>query len=269
MLTNSQVLFSAGETHSDAQDPNHVHRLQGTNLWLLEHTLNGGAKVDLGEKEYHATRGHIFLYKPKIKQSYIWDGTNQAWHHQWIAFSMPREWDDILSWPEPSPGFFALNIKDEKLIDRFNRLFAEVEFVLRSSFPRKQYFATNIIEQILLWADTVNPNMHYMQLDTRIRETMNYINEHFAEPLTLSSLARMVHLSPSRFAHLFSEQLGQSPISYLEGKRIERAREKLVMTSQSISTIAYSVGFSSPSYFSKVLKKTLGMSPRELRQHSS
>ena len=100
---------------------------------------------------------------------------------------------------------------------------------------------------------------------TQIRPAINYIDAHFDQPITLAEIARASHLSVSRLAHLFKEQMGVTPIDYVTGVRIERAKELLLGTDQSCTEICFQAGYSNQSYFTRTFKALVGMTPRQFR----
>ena len=92
---------------------------------------------------------------------------------------------------------------------------------------------------------------------------MDYINEHYAEPLTLKKISE-VHLS-----HCFKKDAGLSPMQYMMQRRIGEAQSKLIETSQPIQDIGEELGFASSAHFSKMVKKYVGITPKEYRNHFS
>ena len=98
-----------------------------------------------------------------------------------------------------------------------------------------------------------------------IQQATRFINIHFAEPLTLSDVARSVHLSESYFSSLFKKGCGASFREYLNAVRVDEARRLLDLNQQSVTEIALAVGFDSQSYFSKVFRAVTGASPKEYR----
>jgi AraC-like DNA-binding protein len=101
---------------------------------------------------------------------------------------------------------------------------------------------------------------------TSIRDTVAYIREHHSEPITVELLAKLSHMSESNFYTVFKQQMGTSPIAYLNHTRLSLAAERLIETTQSIRLISASVGISDALYFSKLFKKTYGISPKEYRR---
>ena len=129
-------------------------------------------------------------------------------------------------------------------------------------------FCGNYLEETLLWCDTQNPFSQGSGSDARIGEVVTYMMKNFAEPLSAETLAAKSHLSLSRFAHLFQETTGMSPLRYLESLRIWKAQELLIGTSKSIKEISQEIGFHDPLYFSKVFRRNVHLSPRQFRQDS-
>ncbi len=100
---------------------------------------------------------------------------------------------------------------------------------------------------------------------TQIRPAINYIDANYDKPITLAEVARASHLSVSRLAHLFKEQMGITPIDYVTGVRIERAKELLLGTDQSCTEICFQAGYNNQSYFTRTFKSLVGMTPRQFR----
>jgi two-component system response regulator YesN len=100
---------------------------------------------------------------------------------------------------------------------------------------------------------------------TQIRPAIDYIHAHYDEPIALTEIAKASHLSISRLAHLFKEQMGITPIDYVTGVRIERAKELLLGTDQSCTEICFEAGYTNHSYFTRTFKTLVGMTPRQFR----
>ncbi len=99
-----------------------------------------------------------------------------------------------------------------------------------------------------------------------VRQAMAYIHEHYAEPISRTSLAQYVAFSEDYLTHCFRKELGVTPITYLNRFRVSRARQLLLETTKSITEIALDVGFSDSGYFSRVFRREVGMSPEAYRQ---
>jgi AraC family transcriptional regulator len=93
------------------------------------------------------------------------------------------------------------------------------------------------------------------------RVVATYIEEHLAEPISLATLARLVHLSPYHFCRTFKQSFGIPPHRYHTSRRIERAKQMLLKPSFSVTDIGLTVGFSETSSFTAAFRKATGLTP--------
>lgn len=98
-----------------------------------------------------------------------------------------------------------------------------------------------------------------------VRKSINYMNSHMQEKITLDDLTRAAGLSQGRFSHLFHEETGMSPMAYLQAKKIKTAKNMLLYTEYTVSEISNILCFSNESHFIKVFKKSTGISPGKYR----
>jgi len=94
----------------------------------------------------------------------------------------------------------------------------------------------------------------------------NYIDIHYASPITLDLLANETYLDKFYLIHVFKKQYDISPINYLIEKRIEESINLLENTNYSVSNISSIVGFNSQSYYSQIFKRKTGLTPAEHRK---
>jgi signal transduction histidine kinase/DNA-binding LacI/PurR family transcriptional regulator/AraC-like DNA-binding protein/response regulator of citrate/malate metabolism len=99
-----------------------------------------------------------------------------------------------------------------------------------------------------------------------IRKAMAYIHEHYAEPVSRQAVADHVGMSSSHFARCFRQEVGVTPIAYLNRYRVNQAKELLSAGDMTVTEIAMAVGFSDSSYFSKVFRREVGVSPSDYRR---
>ncbi|MFD0307352.1 helix-turn-helix domain-containing protein [Streptomyces sp. NPDC127119] len=102
-------------------------------------------------------------------------------------------------------------------------------------------------------------------VDARIRRAEARIAADPGAPHTVDTLAAGVSLSPSRFAHLFTQQLGQSPMRALLAARLLHAARLLEATDLPVERVAVAAGFTSPFHFSRVFRQRYGAPPGAYR----
>lgn len=100
-----------------------------------------------------------------------------------------------------------------------------------------------------------------------IREARRYIAEHYRESgISLEQVAEAVGFNPSYFSQLFKRETGSGFLEYLTEIRIERAKELLRTTNDTIASIASEVGYSDTKYFTHLFRRIAGVKPSEFRK---
>lgn len=103
-----------------------------------------------------------------------------------------------------------------------------------------------------------------------VGKARQFIADSYASPeISLNAVAAHVHVSPSHFSTIFSQETGSTFIEFLTDTRLNRAMELLKSSSFRSSEIAYQVGYKDPHYFSYIFKAKTRMTPTEFRQGKS
>jgi len=98
-----------------------------------------------------------------------------------------------------------------------------------------------------------------------IQQVRHYIDEYYAEGITLNQLAQLVSLSPYYLLRVFHAEVGMPPYTYLESVRIRHA-QKLIEAGWPLAQVASEIGFSSQSHMTHHFKKIIGVTPGQYSQ---
>ena len=99
----------------------------------------------------------------------------------------------------------------------------------------------------------------------KLMRAIEYIQDQLETDLTVSGIARTVHMSPYHFTRLFKQSTGQSPYRYVVQTRVKKAKELLMSGKLSIIEIAHRLGFADQSHLTRHLKQTFGLTPKMLQ----
>lgn len=137
--------------------------------------------------------------------------------------------------------------------------------------PLEQFHVKSLFYQFvyeLLWqihnrrVPTIKPDL--------IAQMKYYMQEHYAEPITMDLLAELMDTSPRHLSRLFKRQTGHSPIDFVIQIRMNKAKELLLATNATLQEIAKAVGYPDGYYLAKMFKKYMGIAPIRYReQHAS
>jgi AraC family transcriptional regulator of arabinose operon len=99
----------------------------------------------------------------------------------------------------------------------------------------------------------------------RVEQMMQWIERHYTEPLRLEVLATELHMSPYHISHQFKETTGTSLSEYIKARRLRQACMLLTLSELSVATIGEKIGIESTSYFCKIFKDKMGITPHQYR----
>ncbi|MEX3102499.1 MULTISPECIES: helix-turn-helix domain-containing protein [unclassified Streptomyces] len=256
-----------------------VNRPSGSDSWLILWTTGGAGLVVQGRTELPVAAGDFVLLAPGVPQRYAVRPGAPAWRFWWAHCQVRPSW---LPWIRPydaGDGVHTTGPVPEVLRGRVESAFrrmlddarwtggepvrpAEEVAVAHSAVARE--LALCALEEAVLLA-AAPPSPVPPGADERIRRAQTLIAADPGAPHTVASLAEAVALSPSRFAHLFTEQLGMSPMRALREARLRHAARLLESTGLTAERVAAASGFASAFHFSRAFRGRYGVPPGEYR----
>lgn len=112
-------------------------------------------------------------------------------------------------------------------------------------------------------------NAGFQTTQARLRLMLEYIYEHYTEKIRLADIASAAKVSKSEALRCFKEGADTSPVDYLIQFRLNKARELLQTTTNTVTEIAATVGFENVGYFGRMFKKAFGTTPQNLRKQGA
>lgn len=101
--------------------------------------------------------------------------------------------------------------------------------------------------------------------EERLKKMLTYIHQEYENELSLEDIAKAAGVSKRECLRCFQEEIHITPFSYLKDYRLQMACIALKNTENTVTAIAQNCGFNSSSYFGKVFRKSMGMTPYEFR----
>ncbi|WP_198120859.1 AraC family transcriptional regulator [Massilia rhizosphaerae] len=163
---------------------------------------------------------------------------------------------------EADPPAITVERADEAMLEVFVRL---VRLLDR---PRDLPVLGRLLKQELLYHLVTAPGGATMsrgavggQRERAVGEAIHWIRTHYNEPLSIDALARTVHMSPSVLHRRFKAATVMSPLQYQKQVRLLEARKMLMSGDVEAASVAYEVGYESPSQFSREYRRLFGAPP--------
>ena len=101
--------------------------------------------------------------------------------------------------------------------------------------------------------------------DDRIQKVLSYIRKNIYKTIDIDSLAAISCLSKDHFIRLFKKEINNTPLQYINQKKIEKAQLILITDSMPVKNISYLLAYEDHSYFNRLFKKLTGVTPQQYR----
>lgn len=263
-----------------------ARRAGGASSWLLTWTLAGSGRIRQGGVEVLARPGDLVVLGADVDHEYGVAPDADRWTFWWVHFQPRTPWHGWLRSAELGGRVFLVRSVPAAVRGRIDEAFRRMHADARwsgvgappplSALPAvpamavptaARELATGRVEEILLLATAAGgagerPGEEY---DERVKRAEAILAADPAAPHTVRSLAGEVALSPSRFAHLFTEETGRTPMQALRDVRLRHAATLLEATNLAVGQVATACGFVSAFHFSRVFRARFGTSPRAFR----
>lgn len=228
----------------------------GSGCFINSGVLHGGWEAVSGAGRMHATVFHPRLVGGSM-DSVFWQGYVQPLladaSRRWVCFDPKVPWQrEALAAVEEAWQACAAEPPGYEFAIR--RALSTIVFLLSQNCPpvRKA------------------PSEKSLRDARRMKDMLQYIQEHYSEPLSAADIARSAAVSESECLRCFRSTIGVPPTQYLKQYRVQRAAELLASTVWSAAEVGARCGFPDASYFAKAFRQLKGRTPSEYRrEHAS
>ena len=207
--------------------------------------------------------GDIFLLFPGEWHSYHPSST-KGWKSYWIGFKGKNINDRVKAgFLSPEKPIYHVGYSNEIIA-----LYEEAYKTAQEEAAFVQQTLAGIVNHLIGKMYSLERNI-ILGKDSKHVDIINRarlrIRESLEDTLTIQDLAQELGVSYSSFRKLFKEHTGFAPALYQQNLKLQRAKELLSTTNESIKEIAYRLNFESPDYFSAKFKNQTGMKPSDFR----
>ena len=226
---------------------------------IFHYVRSGKGFLMLDDKRYDIGENQGFVIPINCKAYYEADG-DDPWHYAWIHIDGPRavELFKQAGITHDNPVFTAKE-DAHMLYDIIDDIYYNSDNELYCCARVYDFFNCLIKTSSNTTQTVVNQKLTY------IKSAINYIQLRYSEPIGVEEIATACGLNRSYLTRLFKDATGYTPQLYLMTFRMKKASELLLESSETISNIAFMVGYSDTFTFSKAFKRCKGVSPKEYR----
>jgi two-component system response regulator YesN len=142
--------------------------------------------------------------------------------------------------------------------------------LMEFSSAERMKASSTIQDSIQAWeshlAETAKVKWMIKSVSKEVAYAVQYIHQNFDQDISLKEISEFVQLSPNYLSLLFKKEMNCNLIEFLTNYRVEKAKELMLNTSLKTYEIAENVGISDSAYFSRIFKKSTGVSPIDFRK---
>ena len=221
--------------------------------------LQGSYTERLGRRREEC-RAHSLIFKPPGEEHA--DDYGQAGAHSLVVEVTPRKLTAIKVFSQALDEVF--HAQSDALSALAIRIYKEFKLMDSASPLSIEGLVLEILGQMTRQKlpDSETSPPHWL---ARARD---FIHDHFAEPVSLATVAAAVDVDPSHLSRVFRKHFRITLGDYIRRIRIEKAMKDLRASEKSIAEVAMSVGFYDQSHFHNSFKSLLGITPAEFRRET-
>lgn len=228
-------------------------------VYALHYIVSGKGYLKTCNSTFSLKTGESFFIFPDM-EVYYYPDLRDPWEYCWIEFNGP-EAVRLLSMINIQPDHPVVGASPQD----FKPLFHMVNTVGIKPFERERSDAR--LHLLLSYYIEYYPNKTSSPERDYVLLARDYIESNFwKSTLSVLDVVEFVKIERSYLFRLFKEKHSISISGYLTAFRIRRACELLINSQLSINSLAYSVGYQDPLYFSKVFKKITSYTPSQYRK---
>jgi len=240
------------------------------NVFLFVHSGNGN--IEAREKSYTFAPG-AFCFIGERKYHYTFSALPEEYVRSKLfietgilnklidAIGSSPDFNEIFS--ENSIAIAPLSEDDEKKV---SSLFEYLNGLSKGFKYSEAEFLSAAIQFMIILAKNIS--VATVSNTDALQNVIRFINSHISEELSIDRISAECYINKYYLCRLFKKKLGITYMEYILQTRLAMAKELLANESFSITQVSILSGFSSPSYFSRIFKESIGSTPMEYRKNA-
>jgi AraC-like DNA-binding protein len=238
-------------------------RFTGVSQHILIYCIDGKGWLHFKDKEHEIECGQFMIIPANLAHKYG-SYEQDPWSIYWLHFkgSASGNFAQLLS--KQNTQFVSnINFSDERI-----RLFNNIYETLENGYSADNLGYINMC----LWhflSSFCYPDVFQIPFSKDQKDaidiSVDFMQQHLHQTLTLQQLAAEVHISPSHYSALFKKKTGYPPLEYFNHIKVQKACQYLQFTNLQVKEIAYKLGINDPFYFSRFFSNVMGQSPLDYR----
>jgi len=264
ILLDSPILYYSGFV---CEDPHwsiaaHIHP-----FCEIIYICEGKGRFLIGGREYSAGKGDLIVYnKGILHEEYSDPKAPLKTYFCGIRNVLVAGLEPGHLLPSTATPVMPAGVYTKKLEHYISDLVQESSYKLRGYNTICSNILASILVLVVRMAEGAAENSGTQSgRQSLTRDVIKYLSVNYNRNITLADLSRRFYISKDYLSHIFKDEIGVSPISYLLKLKIDQVKCLLANTNKTVSEIALCVGYKDANYLSRLFKKATGMTPTAFR----
>ncbi len=236
-------------------------------FWAIYITISGSAALGVGNEIIRLGPNSIAIIAPGCNCTLARSDDTEHWTYDLLSIRSRMDWIELLDWAPALTKPVSFRIDDPNSFAYLTQQAERLESTTYVPDTLSERLCNNIIENILLsiriFAEEVTDDGS--QINRKVQGAVDYILNHYGDEITLEMIAASVNSSSGRLSTLFREQFGISVIKWRDQIRMQKAKELIIHSQDSVGSIASRVGYTDALYFSRRFKEHFAVAPSYFR----
>jgi AraC-like DNA-binding protein len=227
--------------------------------YVIGITISGARRVEYRNIVSEGVGGGI-IYVLEPGETLICQAKNLTCQHLYVEPALlQRIAEELDEWGKPQPHFRLPRIIDTSLYAALHALYARFADPI-SHLQRKEMLFHALGRLLLSHSENRSTPRRMGWERPAIKRVKAYLDEHYAEEISLEDLARIANLSAFHLTRVFRQAIGLPPHAYQAQVRLDHAR-RLLSQGFSVSYVASETGFFDQAHFTHQFKRYVGVTP--------
>ena len=239
---------------------------KGLPSYLIKYTLGGGCGLDYGDQIYELKEHHLFWIDCTQEQHYYTHSTQDHWDVIWVHFygNSAKAYYDLFLNQNNGKNVLSMDNKNKvsAKLQKLISLYQEADYDLMTDVEASGILTTLLTEIVQA---TATRSSQWKMPET-VSMVKSYLQNNYNQPIVLDDLAEHVHMNKFHVLRLFQANVGVTPNEFLIQTRLNKAKELLRTTDQTVTAISAAVGVPNTSHFINLFKKHEQTTPMTYRK---
>ncbi len=238
-------------------------REEGSEEYILIYCTDGEGTIELENKIFQLNKHEVCCIPPHTKHRYYTNNKN-PWSIYWVHFKGSH----TIHYPLSENQIITINSPEgeNRIITLFDILFR----TLKRNYTQGNYIYISQVLGLILaeiyFREKIDGSS---EQDKYITAAIRYMHKNLQKSLLLEDISKELSISKSHLSAGFKKFTNKSPIDFFIQMKMQEACRLLKSTSMYIVEISTTLGYEDQYYFSRIFKKTIGVSPKDYRNRAS